>query len=130
MRRSAPATRASNTRQRPSLDAVASSAPAGCHATATTLLPWQRRISLAVHQPLRASRYATLTQRAALPMANLRPHGLQRTHSAASSSRVTTCVPVRLASVTALELGSWGLSNQYARIYAAGPQTGCQATAQ
>lgn len=91
----APATRASNTRQRPSLDAVASSAPAGCHATATTLLPWQRRISLAAHQSLRASLYATLTQRAALPMANLRPHGLQRTHSAASSSRVTTCVPLR-----------------------------------
>ena len=92
----APATRALKTRQRPSLDAVASSAPAGCHSSATTLLPWQRLISLPVHQSFRASRYATLTQRAALPMANLRPHGLQRTHSAASSSRVTTCVPLRL----------------------------------
>lgn len=97
----APATRALNTRQRPSLDAVASSAPAGCHATATTLLPWQRRISLAVHQPLRAFLYATLTQRAALPIANLRPQGLQRTHRAASSSRVTTCVPLKLLLVTA-----------------------------
>jgi len=86
----APATRALNTRQRPSLEAVARSAPPGCHATAIMLLLWQRLISFATHQPLSPSRYATHTVFAA-PIANLQPHGLHRTHSAASSSLVATC---------------------------------------
>lgn len=81
--------RALNTQQRPSLEAVARSAPPGCHATATTLLLWQRLMSFATHQLLSPSRYATHTVLAA-PIANLRAQGLHRTHSAASSSLVTT----------------------------------------